>query len=297
MKRITLTAHDGKQIAVTEYAPSGYPKGILQIVHGMVEHAGRYDFIGNYLASQGYLVIMDDHRGHGFTDPDTLGFCEGDMWEDTIKDLAALSNYCHEAYPDLNLVIMGHSYGSFLTQRYIELYPENVSGTILGGTARMDGLQVTAGQVVANIGWKFKGKDKPAKLIKKLTFDSYEKKLGGSFISSIPREAERYANDSKCSFVCSYNFYKYFFKGLKSIYKKQSLACLDKDKPILIMSGDTDPVGDYGKSVKRLYETYKKAGVKDVTLRLFEGVRHEFLNDVSREEASLLILGFLNHLC
>lgn len=297
MKRYFINGYNGKQIAVTEYAPEGEIKGILQIVHGMVEHAGRYDFIGNYLASQGYLVVMDDHRGHGFTDPDTLGYAEGDMWEDTIKDVAILTETMREKYPDLKLVIFGHSYGSFLTQRYIELYPENIDGVILGGTAKMDGFEVSLGKAVATVGRRFKGEKKPAKLIKKLTFDSYEKKLGGSFISSIPREAERYASDSKCSFICSYNFYYHFFKGLKTIYKKPALDAIDKNKPILIMSGDEDPVGSYGKSVKKLFETYKATGIKDVTLKLFEGVRHEYLNDISRSEASLLILGFLKHVC
>lgn len=297
MKRFYLTAYDGKKIAITEYAPEGKPKGILQIVHGMAEHAGRYDFIGNYIASKGYLVIMDDHRAHGFTDPDTLGYCKGDIWEDTLKDIAELTSYCHKAYPDLKVVVMGHSYGSFLTQRYVELYPENVDGTILGGTARMDGAPVFFGKIVADAGKKIKGESKPAKLIKKMTFDAYEKKLKGSFISSIPREAERYTSDSKCAFVCSHNFYSSFFKGLKTVYKKEALACVDKNKPILIMSGKDDPVGDYGRSVTRLYETYLKSGVKDVTLKLFDGVRHEFLNDISREEASRLILGFLRHVC
>lgn len=292
MKRLTFTAYDGKTISYVEWSVDS-PKAIVLIAHGMCEHILRYSYIAEKLNEQGYLVIGDDHRGHGETDKETFGYSDGNMYKDTLKDMAKLCKIYSEKYPKLNIILFSHSYGSFLAQRFIEKYHFYISGVILGGSASMSGVLPYAGGVVAWLGCTFKGKDKPAKLLNSMTFESYKKQLKkDSFISTIESEAKRYDDDPYCGFICSYNFYRAFFKGLREIYKKKNLQNLNKDLPMLIISGKDDPVGGFGKLTEKLYKTYKEAGVKDVTLKLYDGVLHEFLNDVSREEATSDIISF-----
>lgn len=294
MKRLNFIAFDGKEISYVEWETDS-PKAIVLISHGMCEHILRYSYIAEKLNMAGYLVIGDDHRGHGETDEATFGYCDGDMYNDTLKDMATLCKIYKEKYPDLNIILFSHSYGSFLSQRFIEEYNQYLSGVILGGSANMKGMLPFFGGIVAAIGWLFKGKKATAKLLNQITFESYKKQLKrDSFISTIESEAKRYDDDSMCGFICSYNFYKYFFKGLRAIYKKKNLQKLDKDIPMLVMSGDNDPVGGFSKLTKKLYEMYKEEGVKDVTLKLYKGVLHEYLNDISREEAKNDIIDFCN---
>ncbi len=294
MKRLSFTAFDGKIISYVEWETEN-PKAVVLIAHGMCEHILRYQYIAQKLNEAGYLVIGDDHRGHGETDRATFGYSEGDMYNDTLKDMASLCKIYKEKYPELKIILFSHSYGSFLSQRFIEEYNRYLSGIILGGSANMKGALPVLGGMVARIGYTFKGKDKPAKLINNITFENYKKQLKmDSFISTIPEEAKRYDDDEYCGFICSYNFYVNFFKGLREIYKKKNLAKLNLDIPMLIISGSNDPVGGFSKLTEKLYDMYKKCGVKDVTLKLYDGVLHEYLNDTSREQAKDDIIDFCN---
>ncbi len=292
MNRLTFQAFDGKQISYVEW-PVDEPKAVVLIAHGMCEHIMRYEHIAESLNNAGYLAVGDDHRGHGSTDEETFGYSDGDMFHDTLKDMAMLCKIYKEKYPDLKIILFSHSYGSFLSQRFIEEYNEYLDGVILGGSANMKGALPVLGGIVASIGCTFKGKNKPAGLLHNMTFETYKKQLGlDSFISTIESEAKRYEDDDRCGFVCSYNFYRCFFKGLREIYKKKNLAKLNKNMPMLIISGANDPVGGYSKLTAKLYYLYKEQGVKDVTLKLYDGVLHEFLNDVSKDESTRDIIEF-----
>ena len=289
---------NGKSLTLSIWKPEGEVKGIVQISHGMCEHMLRYEPIARLLSKNGYLVIGDDHRAHGETDRKTLGYSDGDIYSLTMSDLANVTKYIVSEYPNKKIVLFGHSYGSFLTQGYIQNYGSLIDGVIIGGSAKMTGLAPFAGKVVANIGCAFKGGKAQAKLIKKLTFDAYAKKLGGkSFISTIDEEVQKYNSDPMCGFVCSYAFYKYFFNAFSRIYKKKALASVKLDMPMLIISGAKDPVGSFSKSTTKLYEMYKGLGVKDIKLVLYDNVYHEYLNDTSREKAFEEILNFVNKIC
>ncbi|MDD6053797.1 MAG: alpha/beta hydrolase [Clostridiales bacterium] len=284
-------SHDGKKIFVREWTPDGTPVGVVQIFHGMAEHSGRYAKLAEYLNESGYLVFADDHRAHGNTDKDTLGYCYGDIWNDTLRDEEFLNKKYRDIYPQLPYVIFGHSYGSFLLQAYIERVDNRLfDGVILSGSAKMQGAQVTFGKLVASLSKE----KKPAEFIKKMSFDAYNKKFSeGSFVSGLKEETKRYYADEFCGFVCSNNFYKRFFGGLKGIYSAKNLAKINKNMPILLFSGQQDPVGNFGKSVKALYDTYVKAGLSDVRIKLFPDSRHEVLNDVSREEGLTVLKDFI----
>lgn len=272
-----LQSFDGKKIFVREWLNVENPVGIVQIIHGMVEHSGRYSHLAEFLNANGYLVVADDHRGHGNTDPETLGYCSGNMFADTVKDEGMITDYYKSKYPDLKYFVFGFSYGSFITQSYIGVYGDKIDGAAIGGSNYKKDAEVYTGALVA----AFCDKKKPAKFIENLSFGKYSKLFDdGEWVSADSENNARYHADPFCSFTCSYCFYADFFSGLKKLYTKKYIEGLNKNLPLLLVSGKDDPVGDMGKGVEKLYRFYKeKARVKDVELVLFEGSRHEWHNE------------------
>ena len=283
----TFEAFDGKIIRYREWV-SDNPKGIIQVVHGMAESSDRYELFGEYMKGRGFIVVADDHRGHGETDPDRRGYCDGDMFNDTIKDVAALQLAYRDKYPELPYFIFGHSYGSFLTQAYIERYPENADRVILCGSAYLHNLSSLAGKVVATVNCFFGKGKKAANFIANSSFGVYNKRCKeGTFVSSIPEECDKYDNFPDCNFILSNAFYSSFFRNLPKNYRKNYYKRVRTNVPMLIISGRDDPVGGYGKLVEKLYDFYKhKVGVEKVDKVLYDGVRHEVLNDTSRDDAN-----------
>lgn len=296
MIRNSITGKDGKAISIVEWAEVESPKAIIQIAHGMAEHAMRYDGFAKDMNKLGIIVVADDHRAHGKTDNETLGYSKGNIWEDTLSDMSILCDYAKEKYSkefsrDLPVILFGHSYGSFLSQAFIRRFNDKIDGAILGGSNFFKGPIVGVGKIAAKIGCIFKGEEKPNTFLKKASFDVYNKNFTeGTFISSIVEQCEKYKQDPECGFVCSSNFYYNFFKGVSKLYKKegQSLANFN----ILLIAGDKDPVGNMGKGVLALNEWYKKQGAK-VNVILYEGVRHEYLNDTSAEQSRKDIASFV----
>ncbi len=244
----------------------------------MVEHGARYDKFAKFLNSKGYLVVADDHRGHGNTDKTTLGYCDGDMFADTVKDEGFITDYYKQKYPNLKYFVFGFSYGSFLTQSYIGKYGYKIDGVVIGGSNYKKDFQVYLGSFVC----LFNNKKKPAKLIEKLSFGAYAKNFDeGEWLSVDKDNNARYHADPYCKFTCSYRFYADFFRGLRKLYTKKYISNLNKNLPILLISGKDDPVGNMGKGVKKLFNFYKnKAKIKHVSLILFPHSRHEFLNEM-----------------
>lgn len=295
MTEKSFISYDGKKVGYREWRPEN-PTGLVQIAHGMAESTARYDDFASYLAKRGFLVFGDDHRGHGLTDGRT-GYADGEMFEDTLKDMATLTKMYKEEFPSLPFFIFGHSYGSFLTQAYIERYPDNPCGAVLCGSAYLHDVSSFAGKVVAGFNCLIGRKNKKAEFIAKLSFGAYNKKCpeGTTFISSIKEECDKYDSFPDCNYTLSYNFYRSFFKNLAKNYKKKYYKNINADNPILIVSGQDDPVGGYGKLVDKLYDFYKhKVGVERVEKVLYPGVRHELLNDTSREDAYKKIGDFIS---
>lgn len=268
---------DGKHIYVHEWNDVENPIGIVQIFHGMVEHGARYENFAKFLNKHGYIVIADDHRGHGNTDMESLGYTPGNMFEDTIRDEKEIMDHCQKLYPNLKYFIFGFSYGSFLAQSFIGKYSYDIDGAVIGGSSYKKDLEVYLGSLVSSFG----DEKAPSELIRKLSFGAYEKKFDdGQWLSNDMENNLAYAKDHLANFTCSNRFYNDFFKGLKSLYTKNYIKGLRKNLPLLLVSGEDDPVGDMGKGVEKLYNFYtKKAGMTDVSLVLFPNSRHEFLNE------------------
>ena len=269
----------GKKIFYRRWADVSAPRGVVQIAHGMVEHTLRYDEVARRFQDAGYIVVADEHRGHGNTDPETLGYCAGDMFEETIEDMYFLLQKTKAEYPSLPYFLFGFSYGSFLTQAFIGRYGKDLSGAVIGGSSKNPHIAVSFGKFVSDLGCLYKGEKAPARLVKTLTFGAYDQKFADRcFLSVNPESNEKYFADPFCTYTCSYNFYRSFFGGLKKLYSKAYGKSLRRDLPLLLISGEDDAVGDMGKGVKRLYDYYKKQGC-DVTMKLYPHSRHEFLNE------------------
>ncbi len=304
MKNEKFKSFDGTMLQCYLWDDVRNPKGVVQIAHGMAEHARRYDDFANFLNKNGYIVFADDHRAHGLTSAKqsskgVKGYHKGDIYNDTVRDEVAITAYLKEKY-QLPVVYVGHSYGSMVGQRYIEKCADH-KGAILCGSAMMKGALLNVGVFISGFQYKLFGGEKVGKSLDKLTFGGYNKpfkkeKIPFAWLSRDKEQVKKYCLDEQCGYVMSIAFFKYFLSGLKSSYKADNLAKIDVKKPIGIFSGDQDPVGGKGKLVKKLYDQYKKLGVEDVTIKLYEGGRHEILNETNREEVFNDFLARINEI-
>ncbi|MCR4874273.1 MAG: alpha/beta hydrolase [Clostridia bacterium] len=272
------------------------PKAVVQIAHGMAEDAARYEDFAKFLNSNGYIVLADDHRAHGKTANGELGIVPegGDCYFDTIEDMALLTDYAKDKYK-LPVILFGHSYGSFLSQGYIEKYSDKIASVVLCGSAKMDTSDTKLGGMVANLQNSLFGPNKPAKFIANLSFGNYEKPFKEehrkfAWGSRNVESCEKYNANPMCGFILSIGFYKSFFNGLKQIYGDAPKS-IRADLPIYIISGDKDPVGGMGVLVKNLFEMYKSLGF-NVEMKLYEGARHEILNELNNQEVYQDVLKF-----
>jgi alpha-beta hydrolase superfamily lysophospholipase len=254
----------------------------------MAEHARRYDDFAAFLNKNGFLVFADDHRAHGNSvKKGGLGYAEGDVFEDTVKDEIFITDYLAETYK-LPVVVVGHSYGSFLTQRYIEC-DGKAAGVLLSGSACMAGALLNVGNTIANCQSKIFDGKKKAKLLDGMSVGGYDKKFKKektkfAWLSRDTAVGKKYFFDEHCGFTMSIAFYKSFFNGLKTVYQPENLAKIAKDQKLAIFSGTADPVG--GKNavlVKKLYEQYKALGLSPA-LKLYDNARHEILNETNKSE-------------
>lgn len=300
MNHLTFTAKDNKVIHYYVWeAKTKETKGLLQISHGMAEAPSRYDEFAVFMTEKGYTVFADAHRAHGETD-NCSGYADGDIYSLTLSDMAELNGIMRKKYPGKKLVFFGHSYGSFLTQGFMEEHGDIVDGFIIGGSAYMEGFDVIGGSAIAGLACAFGRAKKSANLLANMSFGKYNKKYkdGTIFISSIKEECDKYLANKECYFVLSNAFYKYMFAAFKRLYKQENYKKIDVNKKVLIISGKEDPVGGYGKTTQKLFDFYKDTvKIKDVRLKFYEGVRHEYLNDISRDEARADILNFCNEIC
>ena len=281
MKQSTFATFDGKSIALYVWDDVASPKGVVKICHGMAEHAKRYDEFAQHLNKHGYVVVATDNRGHGLSaKQNSLGFEDGEMFANDAHDQIDICAQL-KAQHNLPVFLFGHSYGSFVTQSVV-CQPNNLDGFVLCGSNYMKGISFKLCHAIAKWMCKHKGGNHPAQLIANLSFGMYEKKFPGknAWLNRDADQVALYNNDELCGFVCSANFYRCFMKGVSDLYGKKSASGVDKRKPILLVAGSDDPVGNYGKGVQKLCKFYAKTvGVQKVATTLYPGARHEILNE------------------
>ncbi|MBQ0045688.1 MAG: lysophospholipase [Mycoplasma sp.] len=291
-----INSFDGKRIYCYLWDDVDKPIGIVQIFHGMAEHAKRYEELAKELNKAGYIVFADDHRGHGKTPENgkKLGTYEGkDIFIDTLKDEIFFSKMLKHKY-SLPLYVLGHSYGSFLAQEYITKY-DDYEKVIICGSALMKGrLDVKFGLFLA---WflKLAASKKEAKLIEKINYSNYNKMVKeGSWLNTDTKEVEKYYADDFNGKPLSNKFYFNMFNGFRHMYRRSAIKRIPKDKPIFLIAGENDPVGSMSKSVKALHDFYKKNNIKNVEMKIYKNARHEILNEPKiKQEVYKDIINFL----
>ena len=286
---------DGKtQIHAIRWEPSGKPKAIVQIIHGMVEYIGRYDDFATYLAEHDYLVCGEDHLGHGesvISDEYHGYFGEnGNEW--IISDIHKLRTMMQEEYPDLPYLMLGHSMGSFLIRQYITEqggdYAKDLAGVVVMGTAWQPVATLKTGRALAKmLGTNEVGKKAP--LIDFISFGSYLKKIDNPRTRSdwLTKESDiidKYRATPWCNFRFTPNAYYHMFDGMLKAHDKKRMKNLPENMPILITSGAEDPVGNWGEGVRKTYMEYLENSPCKVDLRLYVDDRHEILNETDKED-------------
>ncbi|MGO1368090.1 alpha/beta hydrolase [Senegalia sp. (in: firmicutes)] len=267
------------------------PKGLIQIFHGMAEHAARYEEFARYLNNEGYIVYASDHRGHGKTAKriGDLGDIGKDGFNNIVEDGYIINTMINKRYPNLPIILLGHSFGSFIAQEYIIRYGYTIDGLILSGSAKMKGMDVKLGKLVSIVESKIYNSKKKDYLIDKISFGGFNKKIEHpnskfSWLTRDEEQVKKYDEDPLCGTIFPIIFFKYFFGGLSKLYIDERLEKIPKSLPIFIFSGDKDPVGGYGKMAKNLYITYKDIGIEDVNMKLYIDGRHEMLNEINKRE-------------
>lgn len=282
--------------------PDGKPRAVVQIAHGIAEHIDRYKPFMEFLANNGFVVAGNDHLGHGksIRVPAEQGFfAEKDGWWRVVDDMDKLHDIMSKEYPELPYVLFGHSMGSFLTRTYLIKHPDKYDAVILSGTGHQSPALVLGGNAAASVMAKLNGAMGDGAKLDSLAFGTYLSKIENprtkfDWLSRDTEQVDKYIADPLCGFVGKIGLYRDMMQGIKFITNEKNIAQMNKEKPVYFMSGDGDPVGDYGKGVERAYKAFCNAGLHDVFMRLYPGGRHEMLNETNKEQVYQDILNWLN---
>ena len=274
------------------YIPTkAQPRGIIQLAHGMVDYTGRYTELASYLTARGYILAGHHHLGHGnsVTDPEELGFfAEKGGIDYLVRDMHRMNKLLREKYPTLPITVLGHSMGSFITRLYINKYPHTVAAAIIHGTAGPNPI-LPIGKLAVDIMTLFRGRRHRSAFIKKLAFMGYNSHFDKSegahaWLSRDTARVNVRDEDKFTSFDFTLSAYRDLFGLLGGANAKAWFSNYPKQLPTLIVSGDADPVGNYGKGPKYVYKKLLLCGASDVTLKLYPEARHELFNETNREE-------------
>ena len=289
-KQYIYVTKDDVKLYGDEYEPQGEVKAVLLIVHGMAEHRKRYADFANFLADNGIKVYAYDQRGHGETagSLDKVGYMSDiDNFNALVEDVNAVVLDIKEKNPGKKVFLLGHSMGSFISQRYSELYGANVDGVILSGTNYVKSALFRMGKFLASIITSCKGRKYRSKFLDNLSFGSYNKKFKPNrtaydWLSVNEENVDKYIADEYCGNLFTCSFFKDLLGGFKNI--SDDIDLIRSDLPIYLIAGSEDPVGNASKGPNKLYKEYNKKGIKDLEIKLYEGKRHEILNEDNKQE-------------
>lgn len=290
MHETALLSTNGRDfLHIVVWEPKTEIKAILQISHGMVEYVKRYNEFAEYLNEFGILVVGNDHLGHGQTaKPKDLGYFGSEKSEVVVDDLHEVMTGVKSVYGNqIPYFLFGHSMGSFMARRFLMTYGDKLNGAILSGTGYQPWITIGGGKLIASIIQCFRGERYRSDFLKKMAFGSYNKRISDSkspnaWLTKEESIVQAYDKDPYCTFNFTVNGYQTLFDVLSFIQKKGNVNNIPDNLPILMISGQEDPVGGYGKGVEKVYEQMKNAGISNLTLRMFPTDRHELTNETDR---------------
>lgn len=263
---------------------------VLQIVHGMAEYVDRYEDFAKFLTDRNFVVTADDHLGHGKTCENSIPgyFCKVDPATTVVKDVHRLKKLTQEKYPRIPYYILGHSMGSFILRNYLFQYGKGITGAVVMGTGMPPKALAHLSYVLAGLGCFFGKSQKVANGLDKIAFGSYLKRIpnaktSADWLSRNEENVDKYIKDPMCGFVFTYNGFKTLASLLCRLHKKSNIEKMPVSLRVLIVSGEEDPVGDYGQGPKKVYKQYIDEGMQKVEIKLYPEDRHEILNEVDKD--------------
>ena len=285
------TSKGAGQIHACRWTPEGEPRAVVQILHGIAEFVERYDDFANFLTSRGFLVVAEDHMGHGqsINGDGIQGYFHGG-WFTAVEDSMQLMSVTKAACPGLPYILFGHSMGSFMARTILCKYPDcGIGGAVICGTGWQPAAALPALIKVVEAVCKRTGETNPNEMLQGLVFGSYNKKVEHprtpyDWLSRDAKIVDAYIAHPLCGFTASAGLLRDMMKGIHYIEQKDKLANMDKALPVFFIAGGDDPVGPYGKGVHKCAEVFRKAGMQDVMVRIYPLCRHEILNEINRTD-------------
>jgi alpha-beta hydrolase superfamily lysophospholipase len=298
----TLVSPDGVALFVYRWLPDTTPKAVVQIAHGLVEHAGRYARLAQALTRAGYAVYAGDHRGHGRTAPtpaDLGFFADRDGWRKCVDDLWWLNQRLATDNAGLPVVLIGHSMGSFMSQHFISEHGEALAGVVLAGSNGKPSRLTVAVDALARLERLRQGPRGRSALVHSLAFGSFNKRFApvrteADWISRDSAEVDKYVADALCRFRPTLQLWIDLLDALSEIARPARQARIPKQLPIYIVAGTRDPVSGNGKGLQQLLSAYRSAGLQRVTYRFYPEARHELFNETNRDEVTRELLAWLD---
>lgn len=282
-----LSADEKTIIHGTVWTPAHEPvRAVLQIAHGITEYIGRYEAVAEYFTQCGFAVMGNDHLGHGLSVQDEdhrMYFGKAGSWNYAVQDLRTCRRVAEQYYGNVPCCLLGFSLGSFLVRSYLTRFPNTVDAAILMGTGMEKPMSLTIGKLMAQLEGFRAGENKATPLIQKMMFEGYNKgfqpaRTPMDWLTSDDTALDAYLSDPMCSHGVTCGLFRELLSGMISTCSEDAFAQTDKSVPLLLISGEADPVGRNGKGLRELQRVYKDAGCPDVQLELYHG-RHDILRD------------------
>ena len=285
-----LTAEDGHKIHLQAWMPGGEPLGVIQLLHGLGEHIGRYERFAATAVGRGYAVFGHDHRGHGASEGERGYFADDNGWHKVVEDVRIVNDHVRGTYATKPVIMLGHSMGSFIAQTFAMHYGARLQGLLLSGSSWPPRIQTVAGRLLAKLESFRLGKRGNSGLVNALGFGAFNRpfrpvRTEMDWLSRDEAEVDRYLADPLCGGPFTSGLWLDFLGGLYELGSDHSLARVPADLPILITGGGDDPVGGE-KGMTRLAMHYMQTLHQRVKLKIYPEGRHEMLNEVNREEVT-----------
>lgn len=300
----TLATADGTDLFVYRWLPAGQPRAVVQIAHGLAEHAGRYARLAEALTGAGYAVYANDHRGHGRTakSADELGwFAEDDGWQKCVDDLWQVNRHIAATHPSLPIVVLGHSMGSTLAEQLMGDHGDALAGVVLSGANGKPTALAKVGGVITRAERVRLGPRGRSKLVQSLTFDAFNKKFAPArtvfdWLSRDAAEVDKYVADPLCGFPATVQLWIDLLEGWNAVSQPAHRESVPKALPLYVIAGGRDPVSGNTRQLGPWLAEYKAAGVANLTHRFYPDARHELFNETNRDEVTRELIEWLGKL-
>ncbi|CAA0113788.1 Monoacylglycerol lipase [BD1-7 clade bacterium] len=301
-KTTYLKATDGHTIPLYLW-PLENPRAIVQISHGMAEHAGRYSDFASYLNQQGYAVIAHDHRGHGLSTPEQqLGIFSSDPnihgWQSVLNDLHLVETHARTLWPNCPLILLGHSMGAQAARSALTWHKVNSDACILSGLNLNPRIELAAALLVTKLESLRIGRTGKSAIIDKLIFGQFNRQFKPNrttfdWLSRDDNQVDDYVGDTYCGFRCSNELWNEFLAAMMAMNTKNAISNIDRNLPIFLIGGDQDPATANSKGILKLYDAMTGVGMKRVSKKIWENSRHEIINELNAADVYQSISGWI----